>query len=257
MSASPRWSYVQARLQARHGERLSEADWRAIEAVRSLDQFIERASLSPLNRFADAVQASMPVHHAERTLRQAWRAYVAEVADWVGVRWRAAVLWTAYVPDPPIIDAARVGEAPRWIDDDPAFAALVETDPPRRDGVSPNAAFRVFFEASDEQTGLATRWYAHWRALWPHRDGGSRALIDLATLVKAHVERLDGAGLHETSRRYRDELAGQFARLFRRQAGLPAAVFCHLGLVALDVERLRGNLIRRRLFESASVRQVA
>jgi len=28
-------------------------------------------------------------------------------------------------------------------------------------------------------------------------------------------------------------------------------VFCHLALVALDLERLRGALVRRRLFEPA------
>ena len=35
----------------------------------------------------------------------------------------------------------------------------------------------------------------------------------------------------------------------------PVAVFCHLALVALDLERLRGGLVRRQLFEPAKRRR--
>ena len=128
MSDSPRWSYVQARLQARHGERLQEADWRAIEAARSIDQFIERARASPLRRFTERAHARTSSHAVERILRDAWRAYVTEVAGWVPTAWRQAVMWTSYFPDLPIIDALLRGEAPVWIEQDPIFAQLAETD---------------------------------------------------------------------------------------------------------------------------------
>ena len=119
MSGSPRWSYVQARLQARHGERLQETDWRAIEAARSIDQFIERARVSRLRRFTERVQARTSSHAIERMLRDAWRSYVTEVAGWVPAAWRQAVMWTSYFPDLPIIDALLRGEAPVWIEQDP------------------------------------------------------------------------------------------------------------------------------------------
>jgi len=83
MSSIPRWSYVQARLQARHGERLQEPDWRVIEAARSIDQFIERARASSLRRFTERMNARMPSHVVERMLRDTWRVYVAELASWV------------------------------------------------------------------------------------------------------------------------------------------------------------------------------
>jgi hypothetical protein len=34
-------------------------------------------------------------------------------------------------------------------------------------------------------------------------------------------------------------------------------MFCHLALVALDLERLRGDLIRRRLFEPSHATEAA
>ena len=73
---------MQARLQARHGERLDEGDWRALEAARSLDQFIDRSRATSLRRFTERLNASMPSHAIERVLRNGWRDYVAEVAGW-------------------------------------------------------------------------------------------------------------------------------------------------------------------------------
>ncbi len=276
MSASPRWSYVQARLQARHGERLREADWRALEAARSIDQFIERARATPLRRFSGRVHARTSSRDAERILREAWRAYVAEVAGWVTAAWRQAVLWTAYVPDLPIIDTLLAGEVPAWIEQDAIFAALAASDPSRRTAApsrSPLAALLASGTQEKTETTektekikktertkktIAARWYAHWRALWPRRRAADNAaLVDLAATIAAHRERLDRAGLKETSAPYRGDLAHSLTRMFRRHSGAPAAVFCHLALVALDLERLRGDLVRRRLFEPSHATETA
>ena len=62
---------------------------------------------------------------------------------------------------------------------------------------------------------------------------------------------LTRAGPQEASAPYRRDLAQTVTRLFRRHGGTPVAVFCHLALVALDLERLRGDLVRRALFEPA------
>jgi len=258
MSGSPRWSYVQARLQARHGERLQEADWRAIEAARSIDQFIERARASPLRRFTERVDARMSSHTVERMLRDAWRAYVAEVAGWVPAAWRQAVLWTSHFPELPIIDALLKGEAPEWLQQDPVFAALANTDLQERNAALTNSPLGALVASGAREETLATRWYAHWRSLWPRRrTADDRALLDLAATIKAHVERLHGAVLQETSAPYRRDLARRLTRMFRRHSGSPAAVYCHLALVALDLEQLRGDLVRRRLFEPGHAKEAA
>jgi len=257
MSGSPQWSYVQARLQARHGERLQESDWRAIEAARSFDQYIERARASPLRRFAEHMNPRLSSHVAERTLRDTWRAYVAEVANWVPSAWRQAVIWTSYLPELPIIDAVLKGEAPKWVQQDPPLAELIQVDvkrsaaPPK----SPRDALVVFDAA--EKT-LIARWFSHWCALWPHLHmANRRALLELTVTISAHVEQLDRADPPDTSAPYRHALALKLVRLFRKHGGSPVAVFCHLALVALDLERLRGGLIRRRLFAPGNAKEAA
>ena len=257
MSSTPRWSYVQARLQARHGERLQEADWRAIEAAWSIDQFVERARASSLRRFIERINARMSPHAAERMLRDTWRAYVAELADWVPSAWREAVLWVSVFPELPIIDGLLRGQAPGWIGQDPAFAELAKAGRQDRNDALANSPLGALAAVEEREETVALRWYAHWRALWPRRFVEDPALLDIAAAVKAHVERLDRAGRQETSAPYRRELALKLTRTFRRHGGSSAAVFCHLALVALDLERLRGDIIRRRLFEPAEAKEAA
>jgi hypothetical protein len=253
MSVSPRWSYVQARLQARHGDRLAEADWRALEAARALDQFIERARATSLRHFAQRMNASMTSHAIERALRVAWRDYVAEVAGWGPAEWRAAIVWAAHVPQLPVIDAAIRGERPEWVSHDPDIASMADEN--LRTIARDKFPLRPLLPKPGSADTIAQRWFAHWRTLRPY--GEKQALNLLAEMIAAHVERLGRAGPQEASADYRRDLARKVTRLFRRQGGTPAAVFCHLALMALDLERFRGNLVRRALFGESSVREAA
>ena len=154
---------MQARLQARHSERLQETDWRAIEAARSIDQFIERARASRLRRFTERVQARTSSHAIERMLRDAWRSYVTEVAGWVPAAWRQAVMWTSYFPDSPIIDALLRSEAPVWVSK-LRYCQLAETDLRKRSAALTNslldplvASARVKKQSRRAGTRIGTR----------------------------------------------------------------------------------------------------
>ena len=253
MSVRPQWSYVQARLQARHGERLQDADWRALEAARSLDQFIERSRATSLRRFSERLNAGMSSHAIERVLRAAWRDYVAEVAGWVPPEWRPAVLWAAHLPicrrSMPCSGASgrngrsRMRPLPlcRWkvsgiARDKSPLAPLLPA--PGREARWLAAGSRIGARCGRAATAAGAR------SILPKRS-------------RAHVERLGRAGRQETSAPYRRDLARKVTRLFRRHGGTPAAVFCHLALVALDLERLRGGLMRRRLFAPARAKEAA
>jgi hypothetical protein len=94
-------------------------------------------------------------------------------------------------------------------------------------------------------------WSEHWRTLQPQTDteGGNLmdALLRTLDLQAATSARTDGNTVAQ-----RKELADRLARLFRAGAGTVIATACHLGLVALDVERLRGGLVTRYIFVSQS-----
>jgi hypothetical protein len=250
VSARPKWSYVQARLQARHGERLNDDEWRMLEAAKSIEQFIERSRATSLRRFTDRLNGRMSSDLIERLLREAWRAYVAEVAAWVPASWRAGVLWTSHIPDLPTIEALLKGESPAWARDDAVYVKFAESGGQRSAAALERSPLAALAPAHGRAETLAQRWAMHWQSLWPgNRPTDRRALLNLVQAVKSHVERLRQAAARETSNPYRRDLARALTRMFRRGNETPVAVFCHLALVALDLERLRGGLVRRRLFE--------
>ena len=262
MSRRAEWSDVQARLQARHGERLREPDWRLLEAAKTLGHFIERSRSTSLRRFTGHMNAQMTSHTIERSLRVEWRGYVAEIAGWTSPAWTPAVLWAAHVPDLAVLDRLLDGNAPDWAREDPVFAALASRD--RQIGAA-NLEGSLFFPlfsalppTKPGNGGLAGLWLAHWESLWPRRSATDcRWITRLVEVVKDHTGQLARAGARETSGAYRQDLAHALTRMFRRRSFTPVAVFCHLALVALDLERLRGGLVRRRLFDIERAQEAA
>jgi hypothetical protein len=67
----------------------------------------------------------------------------------------------------------------------------------------------------------------------------------VARLFEAHIHAL--ASGTTASGQLRDALRTRLAFMFRRYSFQPAAAFAHLALVALDLQILRGALVRRAL----------
>jgi hypothetical protein len=241
--------YAQARLNARHGQRLHEADWRRIEALRPFGPLLELARGTALRPWLAGITADSTVHQVESTLRGHWRAVVAEVAGWMPGPWQPALAWWAVLPDlAPLQHLARQGEPAPWMRDDSAWRELCEAEPesrPARLAAGPLAALAVAWSAP--QT-LARAWQAEWQRRWPQRRPDAddileqvvRALLDHGTAFAAAAP---GQGWL-----LRGSLRARLALLLRRATLEPAAAFIHLALCALDLERLRAELVRRVVF---------
>jgi hypothetical protein len=251
MSMLQGFAYAQARVQARHGERLSEADWQGLEAARSPEIYLDRARFTSLRRFTERLDAHMDAHAIERGLRAAWRSYVLEIADWMPQAWRSAVEWCACLPDLAIIDALLSRPLrPDWVAEDPVFAALVESKRPAIHRGAPRELPPL--EPLRPADGpIAARWLSHWKSLWP----GATAPLALASLAAAVVGTFtELQRTVATAARCRRELERVLVHHFRRSSGTAAAIFCHLGLVVIDIERARGAILRRLLFANDAPR---
>ena len=101
-----------------------------------------------------------------------------------------------------------------------------------------------------ESEGEGKRLLELWRARWPRMSGRERRALDaLVETLSRHLEEMATASASSDGWVLRAALGARLGRLFRAECEQPAAVFCHLGMIALDVERLRGALLRRALFE--------
>lgn len=207
------FAYAQARMQARFAARPEPPEWQMIETGRDLAQALDAAKRTALAPFVARLGRDSARDAVEAGLRQAWADLVAEVAHWAPPAWRAALEWVALLPHLGLADA----EATLALPGGEALAKSIE------DGAPPGAAW---------QAGLAAR--------LPR--GGAAALAPLDPLMTAYLE---GPPRALAERR---ALAGRLERLLRTRAGEPAAAFAFLGLMALDLERLRGALLLARLF---------
>jgi hypothetical protein len=73
-------------------------------------------------------------------------------------------------------------------------------------------------------------------------------LEELARLLGVHLQELAGTTTSAAAWQARETLAVRLRFQFRRVTGSPAALFVALALDALDLERLRGDLVLRALF---------
>jgi hypothetical protein len=217
------FNYAQGRAQARLGKRLSPAAWRLLESAGTLAQYLHAARATDLRSKVQSLTATSSPHAIERTLRDDWRAEVFGASHWVPERWRAAVVWTAWLCDLPMLAwLDQGGEALPWMRDDPRFAG----------GGASLAGWRQDFET-----------------LWPAGDPGTARLREFVDLVDEYRSQpMVAAAGRQASMAPRRRLDAHAVRLIRRCRREPVTVFSHLLLVALDLGRLRNGLVRRALF---------
>ena len=248
------FAYAQARVQARLGERLSETGWRALESTLGLQQYLASVRNTALARYVQHFSANLTPHAIERSLRDDWRAEVEAVRHWVPDSWSPAVAWTTWLP---YLDALAWltggGVVLPWMQADAVLSGVAA-----RELVVGNATFG-FLADDDTPTGWRSRWFDHWTSLCPKtRDDESAGLRLLAAAVQRYFATLDRTGTSRAERREASErLEADAAALIHRRAETPVVVFCHLALVALDLQRLRDGLLRRALFRDETGEEAA
>jgi hypothetical protein len=259
MSGDPSLEYGYARLSARLAARPDERLWRQLRSARSLQAAIDAVRGSAAAPYVAGVAARGRVDSIDLAFRQHLRARIHEVTAWAPQAWRAALRWTEVLVDLPVI-AHLLGDArlPHWLRDDPHLAAYAIPDRiARRARLTQGqlapliAALPHHHEAPRRATAsrrggdrlhpLLRGWQAQWRQRWPRCSDEQRsALLLLGRTVQSHVTAFATLPA-ESSTASRERLADRLRRQLHDAAGQPAALFAYLLLVALDVERLRGE----------------
>lgn len=244
------FAYVQARVQARHGSRPGDAAWRHLEAAADLPGYLHGLRETSLRTWVRPLTPAATSHDIEAALRMRWSEYVRRIASFSPIPWRPAISWCSILPALPAIDCLHQDDRPpAWLKKDPALTAL--DSPAAIDSISHEASpgLRSATILSPQTQQPLAAWALSWRRLWPRMS--ARQVLPLTRLQDAvanHLQAMRDSGHRQNGDALRAELGASFTRYFRRYAGSIVAVFCHLGLTALDVERMRGGLVERRLF---------
>lgn len=243
------FAYAQARLQARQGQRADERLWRRLQGVGDLGHYLQLARRSGLQRWVEGLQALQSSHDIELSLRRQLRGYADEVAGWLPEQWRVPMGWVKRLPDLAAIQHLLSQQAvPAWMHNDPAVAPFSTGTFAERRKAMHDSDCGCLAQRWNPAESMYRTWLQCWEPMWPrapHLAAGLRYLGELqATQAGAGV-----ANVGDVSGQQRAALQEKYQQAFRRYAFQPAAAFAHLALVALDVARLRGAILRRLLFD--------
>ncbi len=246
--------YAQARLQARHGQRATEAQWQLLESTREFGALLDAARAGPLRPWVAGLTAQAAAQDIEAAMRAQWQMVVAEVVAWMPGPWHDALAWCAVLPDLPALQhLARGGGPEPWMAQDPRWRELCAVPPGEHAAVLARGPWRALACAWSAPATLAAAWQAEWQRRLPQPlHGADDSLRQVLTTLRQHgaafAAATPGPGTY-----LRRALQVRLSLLWRRAALEPAAAFIHLVLSALELERLRGELLGRRLFANAKV----
>jgi hypothetical protein len=241
--------YTQARLQARNAQRPSQATWGRMQASRGMRALLDAARDSALRPWVAGLTAQTSVHEIEAALRAHWRSLVVEVSSWMPIEWQGSVRWCAVLADLPTLQYLFQGGVPLpWMHNDPVYRPICDEPMQARAGALSVGALAPLAKAWDDPVRLLAAWRAEWRRRCPRGLASESAFIDeFERTLSNHLEQFVAATTAEAWL-LRQALEARLRIFFRRAVLDAAAVFAFLGLSAIDLERLRGELARRAAF---------
>lgn len=242
------YAYAQVRLQARHGDRADETVWRRLQGTGDVANYLLVAEQTVLKPWLAGLHPGSSSHEIESTLRQMFRRHTDEVAHWVPAQWSVAVRWVRRLMDLPILNHLLAGEpVPSWLLEDPDLRQFAIEDADLRNAAFLESDCAPLVKTWRPEMPVLHAWIAHWRTLWPDSRSAKPGLERLSGLLSRQTDAL----CHEPAVAMdvlRAAWTQELVMVFRSYSGQPAASFAHLALTAIDMERLRGDLVRRKLF---------
>jgi hypothetical protein len=240
--------YALARVAARHGQRLDESMWRRLDASRNMSHYVAAVRSTALAWWVRSIDPENDCHTIERALRVQWRHYVDGVAVWHPRAWQAWLAWLAWLPTLSLLAPLGRAEAvPKWLLADPLYGPVAPGTPADRAAALEHTALAALKPAVAGLTTPRAAWGAEWQLLRPQTELRTENFLQrLRAIIEEHEQAMLRAT--DSAEPLRKELASRLQGQFRAAAGTVIVTVCHLAMIALDLERLRGGLTRRRLF---------
>jgi hypothetical protein len=232
---TPAFAYLQARLQAHHGQRLDENGWRRLEMVTPYRLFLKNARETTLAPWLQSIGDADAPPLLEHRLWEGWQQSVDHLSRWAPTAWQPAIHWTTLL-----------WHLPAW------RQKWQETPLPPGLQLADSGGIATLEQAWRAGRSLREAWLSHWRSLWPGGTGrGTAPLEQLLKILQHHDDQFATLPDAAAARLARQQLQQQLQGLFRRHGGEPAALFLYLALLSMDFARLRGGLVWRALYHSA------
>jgi hypothetical protein len=178
-------------------------------------------------------------------LRSEWRQAVLAASRWVPADWQPAVEWTLWLPILGILSHLQSGGSTRpWMLADTSLAEFAIEDAAARRDVFRNQGL----EWPEPEGNPVSWWTERWRTTWPGRNRDHARLDELIDIVIHAPATAASERQGVASEPYAARAEKQIIRMLRFSPAQSVTVFCHLGLTAIELLRLRYGLVPRATF---------
>jgi hypothetical protein len=221
---------------ARHSQRPGKQQWQQLEHSRGLEAFLQMARQSTLAEWIHHFETAHDSAAWERSLRADWQRYLSHLVSWTPPRWQPSLAWIGVLPCLPGIARVLAGAAPAdWMRDEEFFLGMSLDNPEVFRSELASGPWALLLEFWEDNPPL-TAWWLAWQTLWPENHEGCIKALEPGWVL-----------LNQPGGQQSEELEKFFITVLRTQQPTVLPVTAHLGLVSLDLGRLRGNLLSRQL----------
>jgi len=242
-------AYAQARIQSRYGERADAGLWLKLHNIHDLGSYLQTAQQTPLRHWVLGLSSSHSSHDIELALRQKYRRNVDEVASWMPTDWQKPLHWVKRLADLPVLQyLADGGEPLDWMKADPDINCFLADDPLVRVQAMRQAGNSVMVDTWQQSGSILSGWLSQWNSLRPKSRYSNRGLQPLEKLLNDQMHEQENQQEVLLPSDY-EIILDQLRLIFRRYAFQPAAVFAYLVIVAIDLHRIRSDLMQRMYFQ--------
>jgi hypothetical protein len=240
------FSYAQARIQSRFGQRADEQVWLRLHNVLDLASYLQVAQQTPLRPWVLGIGASHNSHEIELALRQKYRHHVDEVASWMPTDWQMPLQWSKRLLDLPTMQYLLAdGIVMPWMKADPEISEFAVNDPALRLQLMHVAGYDSLVNAWQQGDSMFTGWLSYWKQVRPRTTAFNNGLQNIESLLHRQLQMQTNTDQAADYNAITDSLR----ILFRRYAFQPAAAFAYLAIIALDIHHVRNDLMLRLLFQ--------
>jgi hypothetical protein len=163
-------------------------------------------------------------------------------------KWQRALQWIKRLADLPALQYLLDGGEPlEWMKSDPEISDFTVDEIQLREQLIRDAGNQALVDSRRQQGSILSGWLSQWNSLRPGSVYSDHGLKPLEKLLLEQIQlqtRQPGKSLPADYEIMLDRLR----LVFRRSAFKPAAVCAYLAIVALDVHRLRSDLMLRLFF---------
>lgn len=248
MTGLTRFTYAQARLQARYGKRADSHVWLRLHNIHDFTSYLQVAQQTSLRPWVLGISSTHSSHSIELILRQKYRQHVDEVAGWVPEAWKNPLQWIKRLPDLPVLQYLLANGSPMdWMKSDPDIDIFTDGAPAARQQAMRDKGCASLVNAWLQGESLVAGWISHWNQIRPETQAYDEGLLSMERLLQTYPLQSEQAGaLSAEDYEAADKKLGS---LFRRYTFQPAGICAYLAVVAIDIHRLRSDLMRHVIFQ--------